>query len=166
MGSTIADRVMRAKELLAGIHHVPIATVNDDGSPHNSPVFMAFDDQLNAYWSSSPEGQHSRNIARDGQVFLVVFDSRDGHGGLYIKAKATALENKTDVKRALAILEPLKETFYGTMGDASHYIGDGPQRLYCAVPQQVWVNRGERNEHGLIIRDTRHEITLSDILPL
>lgn len=42
------ERVKRAQELLVTAKHVAIATVNADGSPHNTPVFMAFDDGLRA----------------------------------------------------------------------------------------------------------------------
>lgn len=104
---TIAERLVRARQLLAEIHHVAIATVNEDGSPHDSPVFMAFDDELRAFWASNQDSQHSRNIARDGRVFLVIFDSRQGHGGLYISAHAKPLEGG-DIQHGYDCLKKLK----------------------------------------------------------
>ena len=79
----LTARIARAKELLATVRHGVIATVNQDGSPHNSPVFMAFDADHNAYWASNPDAVHSQNIARTGQVFIVIFDSVGAGGGLY-----------------------------------------------------------------------------------
>jgi len=36
----IIYRIERAKWLISNIQHAAIATVNEDGSPHNSPVFL------------------------------------------------------------------------------------------------------------------------------
>jgi uncharacterized pyridoxamine 5'-phosphate oxidase family protein len=162
-GKTIEERLERVRELLREIHHVPISTVNEDGSPHLSPVFMAFDEHMNAYWASHPDSQHSRNIARTGQVFLVVFDSREGHGGLYIKAEAHMLEQPVEAEKALVILTKLKEKVYGGMGGIEQYIGAGQDRLFCAKPVKLWMSNNERNEQGIIVRDFRHEITLQDL---
>lgn len=98
------ERIERARELLMTIHHVPIATVNEDGTPHNSPVFMAFDEELRGYWSSHSLSVHSQNIARDGNAFIVVFDSREGHGGLFMEGTASMI---TDDQEAIDALELL-----------------------------------------------------------
>jgi uncharacterized pyridoxamine 5'-phosphate oxidase family protein len=155
------ERMERAKQLLAEIHHIPIATVNEDGSPHSSPVFMAFDTTLCGYWASHQQAQHSQNIQRDGDVFLVIFDSREGHGGLYIKAVAKVLEGRAEVEKALEILSSLKEKMYGSMGAVDDYIDDAPQRLYKATPTNAWLNKSERNAEGVIIRDVRFEVPLT-----
>lgn len=161
--SFLKERLLRVRQLLAEIHHVPLATVNKDGSPHNSPVFMAFAENLNGYWASDTETQHSENLARTGRVFLVVFDSREGHGGLYIRATAKALENPEEIEHGYQILKRLKEQMYGDMGGPDLYIGDSPQRIYCAQPQQLWVNKSERDTQGRIIRDLRYEISLDQL---
>lgn len=158
------ERIDRAKQLLAEIHHIPVATVNADGTPHSSPVFMAFDEALSGYWASHPLTQHSQNIQRDGNVFLVVFDSREGHGGLYIQAKAETLEDRAEAEKALVILQNLKEKVYGSMGGVDDYLGKGTQRLYRATPTQAWLNKSERNEDGVIIRDARFEIPLTALV--
>lgn len=157
--SVLQERIARARQLLATIRHIPLATVNEDGLPHNSPLFMAFDGNLHAYWASHTETQHSQNIARDGNVFLVVFDSREGHGGLYIRARATSLETAAEAQDGYELLKAEKEKLYGTMGELRGYIGDGPQRIYRAEPLQLWVNKSERDASGAIIRDSRYEIT-------
>ncbi|HSX32688.1 MAG TPA: pyridoxamine 5'-phosphate oxidase family protein [Candidatus Saccharimonadales bacterium] len=158
------ERIARVQELLRDIHHVAIATVNDDGSPHNSPVFMAFDDQLHGYWSSHPDNLHSRNIARTHKVSLVIFDSRAGHGGLFVEATATVIEDPAQLKRAYNLLKSLKEQQYGFMGDIEQYRGRG-QRLYVAKPTRFWLNMSEKDAHGAVIRDTRYEITPDDLTP-
>jgi Pyridoxamine 5''-phosphate oxidase. len=158
------DRIERVRELLMDIHHVPIATVNEDGTPHNSPVFMAFDEELNGYWASHPFSVHSQNIAREGNVFIVVFDSREGHGGLFMEGTAHMLSDDQDIRESLELLQETKEGMYGTMGDISLYTGDSPQRIYRFKPTTAWVNESERNKDGVIIRDKRVEIPLSSLV--
>lgn len=157
-------RIERAKELLRTIRHVPLATVNEDGSPHNTPVFAAFDVELNLYWSSHPASVHSQNIARDGKVFAVLFDSREGHGGLFMQATAKILEDSAAVKQAYELLREAKGSMYGTMGKLESYGCNGPQRIYKAIPGQLWINKSERDEHGAIVRDQRYEIAKADIV--
>lgn len=160
--SITPERMARARQLLREIRHIPLATVNEDGSPHNSPVFMVFDAELRAYWASHVETQHSRNIVRDGRVFLVVFDSREGHGGVFIEARAAPLGD-TEAARALPLMQQVRKAMGGTFGEISSYTGDAPQRIYGAVPVRAWVNQSERDERGAIIRDRRVEVALHDL---
>ncbi|HZM64286.1 MAG TPA: pyridoxamine 5'-phosphate oxidase family protein [Candidatus Saccharimonadales bacterium] len=162
----LTERLARARQLLAEIHHVPIATVNEDGSPHNSPVFMAFDDDLNAFWASNIDSQHSQNIARTGRVFLVIFDSREGRGGLYIEAHAEALQTPGDIADGHKQLKDVKQQLYGGtagLGDPDFFNGSTPQRIYRATPQRLWVNASERNADGIYLRDKRLEISLKQL---
>jgi hypothetical protein len=157
------QRIARAKELLRDIHHVPIATVNADGSPHSSPVLMAFDERLHGYWASGPETQHSGNIARDPRVFLVLFDSRQGHSGLYIAGRAAVLGEEAAVAQAFARLDGLKRQLYGDGLDPDLFSGRSLQRLYVVTPLHLSVNKSERNDDGAITRDRRYEIQLSEL---
>ncbi len=155
-------RLSRAKEVLRDIHHIPVATVNEDGSPLSSPVFMAFDGLLHGFWSSSPESMHSKNIARDPRIFLAIFDSKEGHSGLFLSGKATVLNEPGPILAALERLAKLKGSLYGGMGDVGHYI-EGPQRIYEFIPEKAWVNHSEK-EGSVVVRDQRFEIPLSDLL--
>lgn len=162
--SVTPERLERARQLLRDIHHIPLATVNDDGTPHNTPVFMAFDDRLQGYWASHRETRHSRNIIRDGRVFLVVFDSREGHGGVYIEATAVPLEDLREAERGLGVLRQARQELGGTLGDVSDYSGYAGQRIYRAEPLKIWVNQSERNGQGVIIRDRRYAATVSVLM--
>ena len=82
-----SKKIDRAKELILTSRHVSLATVNADGSPHNSPVRYYFDEKLeNIYWGSNLEALHSQNILRTGQIFAVLFD-RIEYGGVYMKCE-------------------------------------------------------------------------------
>ena len=158
------QRLTRIREVIHEIHHVAIATVNADGSPHNSPVFGVFDEELRLYWASSIEAQHSQNIVRAHQVFIVIFDSREGHGGLYISAEARPLENRDETERARHYLSCVKEQIGGTMGKTASYLSPSPQRLYQATPISCWVNRSETDAQGSVVSDRRYEVALHELL--
>ncbi len=157
------ERIERIQEILRDIHHIAIATVNQDGSPHNTPVFAAFDEQLNFYWSSHPESEHSKNIARTQQAFIVVFDSREGHGGLYVQATTKECQPGEEMRQGYVLLKKCKEQFYGAMGSLETYQGAHSQWIYKASPQKVWLNKSGRDEAGAIILDRRYEISLADL---
>ncbi len=154
------ERLERARQILAQVHHPAIATVNVDGSPLNTPVFGVFNAQLHLFWSSAPDSTHSQNIRRDGQVFVVVFDSRQGHGGVYMAAQAQELNDTRHINYAYALLRASNPK----MGSVERSMGNGPQRLYRAIPNKFWVNVSTKDEEGYVIRDQRLEVSLGDLL--
>lgn len=157
-------RLERARAVLREIHHIPIATVNEDGSPHSSPVLLALDDLMHGFWGSSPESMHSQNIVRDPRVFLAVFDSRGGHSGLFLSGAAKELADLRAIRHGLELLDELKRTLYGDgMADVASYMDDGEQRIYEFIPEHAWVNHSER-QGGVIVRDRRYEIPIQELL--
>ncbi len=157
-------RLERIRAILQTVPHVALATVSEDGSPLNSPVFGTFNDQLHFFWASSPRTTHSQNIVRDGRVFAVVFDSRDGHGGLYLEGRAEQLEDDAHIDYAYELLAEAKSRFYGTMGSLERFKGEGPQRLYRLVPSQLWTNMSTKDEDGAVIYDQRVPVSLEDLV--
>jgi general stress protein 26 len=69
------DLSERAKEIISKILYITIATVTPEGKPWNSPVYSAFDEDYNFYWNSWKENQHSKNIERNNDIFIVIYDS-------------------------------------------------------------------------------------------
>src|SRR6266568_4122059 len=156
--AALQARLERAGKLLETARHAALATVNEDGSPHNSPVFMAFDSELRAVWASSPQAQHSQNIARSSQVFIVLFDTMGDGGGLYLQAKAEALlENEVPV--ALETFNAARQRSLRETLTPDYFIGDTPQRLFRAIPERLWVNLSDRDSAGHVIRDARFEVS-------
>jgi len=130
----------RAKEIIAEILYITIATASTDGTPWNSPVYSAYDENYNFYWASAIDAVHSSNIAVNNQVFLVIYNSTAPAGtgeGVYVQAKAFQLTDKNEISHALQYLEgrinkqpPAPTDFLGTM----------PRRVYKAVPEKAWMN--------------------------
>lgn len=85
--SDLPEAKKRITELLINNRHACMATVNEDGSPHNTPFFFVYRQDLRRiYWGSHPTAQHSQNLLRTGKAFIVLYDSdRPKQGGLYLE---------------------------------------------------------------------------------
>jgi len=64
-----------ARDVLDGVRYVALGTVDEDGRPRVSPVYFVHHGYTDLYWVSYDDTHHSVNIARDGRVSGVVFDS-------------------------------------------------------------------------------------------
>lgn len=161
--SLLQQRIDRAKELLKTIRHAAIATVNEDGTPHNTPVFFMHDQELeHMYWGSSPESQHSRNISRNGAIFVVLYEANFG-GGLFMKAQAR-IATSEELSKAIAIHNESYVRKDRPPIQKGDYTGDALQRMYIAQPEKFWVNLSECGPNGNITKDYRYEIKKEDIL--
>ncbi len=153
----------RAVEILQKIHYVTIATASKNGKPWNSPVAHKYDDQLNIYWFSDKENQHSKNVRENEDVFIVIYDStvEEGKGeGVYIKAKAVELTDPDEILYARRIK---KGADY--QGSPDEFLGDASRRVYKAKPQILWMNDAEIKD-GIFLRDFRVSIPLDVICSL
>lgn len=156
-----------AANIINQIIYVTIASVSEDGEPWNSPVYSGFDSNLNFYWSSDKEGQHSKNIRSSGKVFLVIYDStaKEGTGeGVYIQARARELGENEAIQTARLVtqerkgqLDEMTETEY------QKFTGDSIRRVYKATPQKIWVNDVELDSNGKYIRDIRIKVPIENI---
>ena len=163
MGEVLAEKIARARELLRTVRHAAMATVNEDGSPHNTPYFfMCSPDLKYLYWGSQPGTQHSQNVARTRQIFVVLYDAQE-KGGLYIRADEGHVTEDVELEEALAAHNARKAT-EGKAPLPLSYYQDGTQHMYMATTRQFWVYDPERDAEGIIIRDRRREITREDLL--
>ena len=64
-----------ARDVIATNRYFVLGTAHPDGQPRVSPVYFNHHEHRSFYWVSSPDSQHSRNIAADPRVNAVVFDS-------------------------------------------------------------------------------------------
>jgi len=87
----MADLAALARTTLARNRFMVLGTVDPSGRPRVSPVWFSLVDYRDAYWLSSPEAHHSRNIQQRPEVSLVVFNSAaDPHTGQAVYLEATA----------------------------------------------------------------------------
>ena len=148
----------QAAEVLRKIKYATLATVTDTGEPWNTPVAHWLDPELNFYWASDQQNQHSKNIRGLGKVFIVVYDSTapDGEGfGVYLNCEVQELTTVEDVVAARSQDGDDSE-------DGFNFTGGAIRRVYKATPQQVWVNDAEEKD-GEFLRDFRIELNLSEL---
>lgn len=151
----------RAKKIIEKILYITIATASKDAVPWNSPVYSAFDEDYNFYWASDQNGQHSKNIAENNKVFLVIYDSTvpEGTGeGVYVQATAHMLTDEEDIRNALKYLDGRVKKQKDPKTRVAEFQGDKPRRLYKAVPEKFWMN-GDGDINGDYI-DIRMEVSL------
>ncbi len=130
----------RAKELLSASEYINIATASKDAQPWNTPATGVHDSQLNFYWSSWKNAQHSINLRANPRVFLTLYDSTRKRGDnhrrcLYIKADAIELNDPSEISIAMNLL--YEES---TSCNPSDFLQDAERRMYKARPQELWLN--------------------------
>lgn len=164
MQKSLEEQIGRAQQLLKTVRHAAMATVNADGTPHNTPFLFMRDETLeHMYWGSHPESEHSKNVMRTGQLFVVLYDALE-RGGLYLKAVDAQPLAGEELKKALKIYNDLRLARQQDPLPLSYYTGGSPQRLWSAKIVQYWVNGTKRGEDGHIVQDIRTEISASDLL--
>ncbi|GHG94393.1 pyridoxamine 5'-phosphate oxidase family protein [Streptomyces lanatus] len=100
-----------ARAIIDGNMYMVLATVGPDGAPWASPVFYSTEDGRDFYWVSSPEVTHSRNLAHEPRVGIVIHDSRAPVGtaaprALYLTATATELAGAEALEALRVIPNP------------------------------------------------------------
>lgn len=152
------DNTAKAKSIISKILYITIATATKSGTPWNSPVYSAYDDNYNFYWASDQNGQHSKNIRENSKIFIVIYDSTvpEGTGeGVYIQANAYELTDTDEIIRALKCLD---KRVSKKPHSSDQFLGKMPRRVYKAVPEKFWLN-GDGEINGNYI-DIRHEVKL------
>ncbi len=159
------QRVERAKWLLGHIKHAAMATVNEDGTPHNTPyMFMISDDLTQLYWGSNPDSRHSHNIERTGRVFVVLYEANEG-GGLYIEAEKACVASGDELERALRVHNGVRLKYGKDTIPTEYYLAPSQQRMYVADTVSFWVNYADKDADGRISQDNRHRVERAQLLP-
>lgn len=160
----IQSKIARAKELLNTIRHAAMATVNADGSPHSTPYFfMRSPDLQYLYWGSHPDSLHSQNVARTGQIFVILYDAQE-RGGLYIQADDAHIAEGDELTQALKAHNDRRTAEGKDPLPIEYYQGENPQRMYIATVRKLWTVVPEHDPNSLLIRDVRFEITRDQLL--
>jgi len=158
------DPTQKAARIIQKTIYAAIATSSTSGQPWNSPVYIVFDDQLNFYWASGKDSQHSSNIRTNSKVFLAIYDSSAPWGtgeGVFIEAEASEVNDSDEIAKACSLRKV-------RVADAKHppedFVGDRPRRIYRATPKNIWVNQDGRIS-GFFV-DERAEIDKATLLEL
>jgi hypothetical protein len=94
--SSHPDLDAMARRVIDANHYMTLGTRDPDGRPRLSPVYYTAARYSDFYWLSSPDAQHSRNVAEHPEIAIVIFDStaRVGAGeAVYLAAAARAIRD-------------------------------------------------------------------------
>ena len=103
----------RARRIIDENKYLTLATVDAAGSPWATPVFYTPDGYSTFYWASSPETRHSRNVAEQPDVAIVVFDSSVPIGSaeaVYMRARVSVVRPAELPDRAAFYCDRYPET--------------------------------------------------------
>lgn len=165
MDEDFKTKIEEVKSLIATTRHIAMATVNENGTPHNTPLRFIPDPEFKyIYWGSHPESVHSKNIERTEQVYITLFDRVEYNGGLYMKAENAHELSGEELESALETHNNLRISEGKTPLELSYYTGDKPQRMWGAEITRLWIYGTERDEDGHILKDIRHEIKAEDLI--
>jgi nitroimidazol reductase NimA-like FMN-containing flavoprotein (pyridoxamine 5'-phosphate oxidase superfamily) len=96
------------REIVDSGFYMVLGTADADGRPWASPVWYAPAGYREFFWVSSPEVQHSRNIAVRPEISIVVFDSRQPVGtgqAVYMSATAQQVTGPDEEQRGMEIFD-------------------------------------------------------------
>jgi nitroimidazol reductase NimA-like FMN-containing flavoprotein (pyridoxamine 5'-phosphate oxidase superfamily) len=94
------------REIIDSGSYMVLGTADADGRPWVSPVWYAPEGYGEFFWVSSPDVQHSRNIAARPAISIVVFDSRQAIGtgqAVYMAATAEQVSEAGEEERGMQI---------------------------------------------------------------
>src|SRR4051794_22466786 len=94
MGIALNDEIRR---LLDGRHFAVLATINPDGGPQTSVMWLARDGD-EVLFSTVAGRQKHRNVERDPRASVTVIDSEDPYNYVELRGRVTTME--VDVGRA------------------------------------------------------------------
>ena len=155
------NQIKKLREIIEKIEYLNIASITPEGMPWNSPVYCAYDRELNFYWLSWKENQHSRNIRNNSDVFITIYDSTVPAStgvGVYFQGKAHELSNPIDIVIGLKCVYSRSKH---KMKDAIMFLTSYPRRVYKFIPQKAWIN-GEGDIEGNYI-DIKTELNLIEL---
>jgi hypothetical protein len=130
-----------ARALVAANSYLTLATAGTGGAPWASPVWFAARELGEFVWASKHGARHSRNIAENPRVSLVIFDSSTTPGdgsALYVSAHAELVTGPT-FDEALAVYNARSLEGGLAEWDAAKLREPAKHRLYRATAVEAFV---------------------------
>lgn len=158
------DMLSRAKWLIANARHAAMATVNENGSPHNTPYFFICSDDLSQmYWVSEPSAQHSQNLMRTGEAFIALYDAHE-RGGAYIKCTNAHIASEQEANESLAAQNKRRSVHGQSQLPSDFYDSQDKLIRYVADAVEFWYYDREKDDNGHTIKDIRRSVSREDLV--
>jgi len=155
-----------ARKLLKTVRHAAYATISEDGSPHNSPLMLIYNEDLTKlYIGSYSESLHVKNLVRTGKAFAVLFDSfTKGQGGVYIIGINAHECNGDELVEALRVHNAVRARHKSQPIDISYYQTAKPsQRMYSMDIAKIEIYSIIRGDDGLVVSEARVEVDAREL---
>ncbi len=156
---------MKEKELLKTVRHIALATVNEDGTPHNTPLFFIYNNDFTKfYMSTHPSALHSKNVERTGKGYVVVYDSEVFKGGLYLTLRNFKQVGADDLHEAMEVYNQTRLRWGMEALPDEHYQEPNERRLYVADIHKIEIYGAHEDKNAKILNEYRIEISAEEIL--
>jgi nitroimidazol reductase NimA-like FMN-containing flavoprotein (pyridoxamine 5'-phosphate oxidase superfamily) len=146
------------REIVDSGSYMVLGTADAGGRPWVSPVWYAPVGYREFFWVSSPEVDHSRNIAARPEVSIVVFDSRQPIStgqAVYMAAIAEELTG-ADEERGIEIFSRRSQQHGARPWTLQDVRPPAPLRLYRTTVAEQWMldksGEGPRYDHRTAVR--------------
>jgi nitroimidazol reductase NimA-like FMN-containing flavoprotein (pyridoxamine 5'-phosphate oxidase superfamily) len=129
-----------ARGIIDDNRYMALGTADETGRPWVSPVYFAPNGYRELYWLSSPDAQHSRNVAARPDVFAAVFNSQVpiGQGqAVYMTATAAELTGE-ELERGIEIFSTVSQS-HGANAWSPEDARAAGLRLFRAAVSEHWV---------------------------
>jgi uncharacterized protein YhbP (UPF0306 family) len=138
------------RSLIADTQYVVLATA-DGGDPWVAPVEPIVDDDLNFYWFSTPDAQHSRHIDAGGRVAAVMFGPDQPAYTPTLTANLNAVQMEGSGRRLQA------SEYNSAVQEAIGFLNAPmpPYEIYVFTPDRFYV---PAIENGV---NVRYEVTMT-----
>ncbi len=155
-------KIEKAVRIIKKIEYINIASITPEGFPWNTPVYTAFDKNLNFYWYSWKKNQHSINVRNNHNVFVTIYDSTVAPGitaeGVYFIGKAYELDDPKEIMTGLTLIFKRLKLKVMTL---SKFINTYPSRVYKFTPEKFWMNYDGYVNKNMV--DMREELDIRKI---
>lgn len=144
----VKDNIGRHKQFV-------LATVDEQGKPWAVCLNLCYDEQFNVIWKSVKDTEHSKHVRARPDVAICIFSETPelGDFGIYMKARAHEVSDEDEARRLI----DLRFTKRGRpTPDVSHFLGDGPERLYYAEVTEAWINTDDHIKTPVDLIHLRH----------
>jgi hypothetical protein len=152
------DPAATARALIDASLYMVLGTADESGRPWASPVYFASAGYAEFLWVSSPDAQHSRNIAVRPEVSIAIFNSQDPIGtgqGVYMAATAGEVTGPA-VGQALEIFSRRSLAHGGAAWTREDVRAEAGIRLYRATAHSHWIlAKDGRPDHRIPVTGLR-----------
>lgn len=154
---------MKEKELLKTVRHIAMSTVNEDGTPHNTPLFFAFDESIKRlYFASRPDSLHCINLLRTGVGYAVVYNSNEFMGGIYLTVDNCRIAADKELGIGLkCYLNRCDEFGIDVLPPEFHLKSE--YRLFMCDVSKIEIYSSEVDASQYLKQETRREISAKEL---